>query len=373
MKHILFVVSEDRYFVSHRLHLAEAAILQGYKVTLLTKISDQEDLIESKGVEILNWSLKRSSYNPIKELVSVWQIFIALKRIKPDLVHAVALKPILYTSISSKISGLTCRVFSIAGLGFIFSSEKLLARILRPFIVLSFQLALTGKKTRLIVQNRDDMEELLRFKIINKEKINLIRGAGVNTKTYSPQAEKEGLPVVLLPARFLWDKGIGDFVQAARLLKESGVKARFVLVGEPDNHNPETIENSQIQKWINEEVIESWGYQEKMPDVYSSSAIVCLPSYREGLPKALLEAASSGRPIVTNDVPGCREVVIHEENGFLVTPQDSISLADALKVLINNKELRESMGKNGRKRIKQHFAQGIIAQKTSQVWKEVLD
>ena len=373
MKHILFVVSEDRYFVSHRLHLAEAALLQGYKVSLLSKISDQKDLIESKGVEILNWSLTRSSYNPIKELVSVWQIFSVLKKIKPDLVHAVALKPILYTSISSKFSGLASRVFSIAGLGFIFSSEKLLARILRPLIVLSFQLALTGKKTRLIVQNRDDMEELLRFKIISKEKINLIRGAGVNTKTYYPKPEKEGLPVVLLPARFLWDKGIGDFVDAVKLLKKSGVKARFVLVGEPDNHNPESIEISQIQNWVNEELIESWGYQKKMPEVYSSSAIVCLPSYREGLPKALLEAASSGRPIVTNDVPGCREVVVHEENGFLVTPQDSVSLADALKILINHKELRESMGKNGRRRVEENFAQEIIAQKTSQVWKEVLD
>jgi len=372
LKHIFFIVSEDRYFVSHRLHLAEEALLQGYKVTLLTKITDHKDLIKSKGIDILNWSLTRSSFSPIKELVSVWQIFIAMKQIKPDLVHAVALKPILYTSISSKLLGLRSRVFSIAGLGFIFSSKKILARILRPFVVLSFIVALTGRKTRLIVQNRDDMKELLKFRIINREKIYLIKGAGVNTRTYFPKPEKEGLPIVLLPARFLWDKGIGDFVKAARLIKESGEKARFVLVGEPDNHNPEAIKNSQIQKWINEEVIESWGYQENMAEIYNSSSIVCLPSYREGLPKALLEAASSGRPIVTNDVPGCREVVIHKENGFLVTPQDPTSLAEALKILLKSKELRKSMGKNGRRKIKQNFAQEIIAQKTSQVWKEVL-
>jgi len=373
LKNILFIVSEDRYFVSHRIDLAKEALNQGYKVALLTKISNLRNLIESEGIEIIDWSLTRSSYNPINEITSILQIYLSLRKFQPDLVHAVALKPILYTAISTRFNSLVAKSFSIAGLGFIFSSQKLLARILRPLVVLSFRFALSGKRTKLIVQNKDDLNEILKFKITHREKISLIRGAGVNTNSYFPEPEKKGLPIILLPARFLWDKGIGDFVEAARLLQKREIEARYVLVGEPDVHNPENINESQIKKWEEEGIVESWGFQDNMEEIYNMASIVCLPSYREGLPKALLEAASCGRPIVTNNVPGCREVVINEENGFLVNPKDHLSLANALELLIKNKDLRVSMGRRGRKRVLKYFSQEIISSETSKIWRELID
>ena len=369
---LLFIVTEDWYFVSHRLHLAEAAIAAGYQVSLLSRISNHRALIEASGVNVIDWSLDRSSRNPFLEFFALWELATSLRRVRPDIVHAVALKPVLYSSLACKLSGVRARVFALGGLGFVFSSRRCLARWIRPLLLWAFRWALSGRHARLILQNPDDQATLLAADVIELERIRLIRGAGVDTIAFAPHAEVPGVPLVVLPARMLWDKGVGEFVDCALAIKQKGIQARFVLAGEPDVHNPECVPVEQLETWMAEGTVEWWGLRADMPEVLRQAAIVCLPSYREGLPKALLEAASCGRPIVTYDVPGCREVVVDGENGLLVPLKNKRELAAALEKLLHDPELRRRMGTVGRAMVLKSFSQEKIAAETMSVWEEVL-
>ncbi len=369
MKRLLFIVTEDWYFVSHRLDLAIAAIDSGYTVALLSNISTHRGLIESKGIEIIDWSLDRRSRNFISEFRSIIGVVKAIRHFKPDVVHAVAMKPVLYTALATRITGIKARVYALAGLGFIFSSQKKMARLLKPFFVVAFRWALKGHKSRLILQNQDDVALLLNYRVIEKNRICLIRGAGVNTELFSPQNKLSAIPLVVLSGRLLWAKGPEVFVKCARLLKSKGISVRFALVGEPDAHNPESIPVTQLHEWVNEGVVEWWGRRNDMPDVLRQAAIVCLPTtYGEGLPKALLEAASCGLPIVTYDVPGCREIVINDVNGYLIPKNDEQGLFAAVEMLLNDSLLREQMGKAGRELVLNEFSQKKVADETIKVW-----
>lgn len=373
LRRLLFIVSEDWYFLSHRLHLAKTAIAAGYKVALLSRVANHRAVIEACGVEIIDWPLVRRSHNPFLELRTIWSVYAALRRFRPDIVHAVALKPVLYSALACRLACVRARVSALGGLGFVFSSQRFLARLLQPILVLTFRWALSGRYCRLILQNPDDQRTLLAAKTIEIERIRLIRGAGVDTSAFSPRADVSDVPLVILPARLLWDKGVGEFVDCARFFAQKGIPARFALVGEPDDQNPECVSVSQLEAWVAEGSIEWWGHRSDMPEVLRQSAVVCLPSsYGEGLPKALLEAASCGRPIVTYDVPGCREVVIDGENGLLVPLKDRQALIDALEKLLCDPDLRQRMGLAGREMVLREFSQERVAAETLSVWEEVL-
>ena len=373
MKRILFIVSEESYFMSHRLNLASEALEKGYKVGLLCNRGKNTDLIKKKGIEVFNFSLSRTSLSPLNHIRTIFQISSVFKLFKPDLIHAVAIKPLIFSSLVSKYQGLESRVFALGGLGFIFSSDKILARSLRPFVVLFLKFCLLGGKTRLIMQNKDDCKKVWDLKLINENKTRLIEGAGVDTELFIPgEKNLNKIPTVILPARLLWDKGIGEFVEAAKSIKSKSIPARFILVGSQDLHNPENIKSQVIDQWVDEELIEYWGFSDDMPKIMKEASIVCLPSYREGLPKALIEAASCAKPIVTTDVPGCKEVVSHGLNGYLVKERESKDLTIFLEELILDKSLRYSMGQEGRKIVLERFAEKLITEKTRKVWEEVL-
>lgn len=373
MKRVLFIVSEDWYFVSHRLHIAVAAAKLGFRVGVLTRVARHRAQIEAAGVEVIDWSLDRGSRNPFLELRTVASTVGALRRFRPQLVHAVALKPVLYTAFASCLAGPDARVFALGGLGFTFSSKRRIARALRPAVRRVLGWALCGASTRLILQNEHDRQLLLNWRLIEPDRVRLIRGAGVDTKDFEPRSAPVGLPLVILPGRMLWDKGVGDFVQAARAVLASGMSARFVLVGDPDPHNPESVPEKQLREWVADGVVEWWGRRDEMPSVYAQAAVVCLPSYHEGLPKSLLEAASSGRPIVAYDIPGCRDVVVDGENGLLVPLYDTKRLAQAIAALLGDAERRRRMGEHGRRKAQLEFSQELIAEQTLRVWREILN
>ena len=373
MKKILFIISEDWYFVSHRLHLAKRAIEEGYQVALLSHYTRHKQSIESCGIEVIEWPIDRRSKNPLKEFAAIAGLVQAIRRFKPSLIHAVAMKPVVYSALACRIIGLNSRVFALAGLGYVFSSSRPMAKLIRPLLVLAFRMALVGQQSRLILQNPDDRAVLLAKNVISIDRIRLIRGAGVDISSFKPWPIPSGVPLIVLPGRLLWDKGVGVFVECARKLIDKGVKMRFALVGEPDPHNPESVSVEQLQEWVDEGIVEWWGHQDDMPDVYRQSTIVCLPStYGEGLPKSLLEAASCGRPIVTYDVPGCREAVIDNVNGYLVDSKDEVALLNALEKLLGDSELRARFGMAGRELVLEEFSQEKVATETMSVWKEVL-
>ena len=372
-KNLLFVVTEDWYFVSHRLNLAIVAIESGYSVTLLSHYTNHRKQIEQFGIDTINWPLNRSSKNPFREIVAIKSIFSAIRQFQPDLIHSVAMKPVLYSAIACTMTGLKSRIFVLAGLGFIFTSKKRSAKFLRPIMEFVFKLLFRGTGTRLILQNPDDKSALLSANVIDENHIRLIHGAGVDTDLFNLHPIPSDVPMIILPSRMLWAKGIQDFIDCAKEINKENKIARFALVGEPDEQNPDAIPTNLLETWNNNGVIEWLGHQNDMPTVFHKSTIVCLPTYYgEGLPKSLLESASCGRPIVTYDVPGCREIVKDGINGFLVKPKSVDGLVSAITELINDKELCFRMGLKGRKRVEKHFTQEKIAAETIAVWEEVL-
>jgi glycosyltransferase involved in cell wall biosynthesis len=374
VKRVLFVVSEDWYFVSHRLHLAVAAARAGFHVGVLTRVSRHRAQIEAAGMELIDWPLHRRSRNPVLEARAILAAIRALRRFRPDLIHAVALKPVLYASFASRLAGPALRVFALGGLGFTFGSARPLARRLRPVALRLLRLALRGAGTRLILQNPHDVQLLVSAGVVETARIALIRGAGVDTLEFSPQPEPASArPLVILPGRMLWDKGVADFVECARTLALEGVPGRFALVGEPDPHNPESVPEEALRRWVAEGAVEWWGRRDDMPAVYAQASLICLPSYHEGLPKSLLEAASSGRAIVAYDIPGCREIVEDGVSGCLVPLRDVQALSRAVQKLLADPALRSAMGERGRMRVMQGgLSQEAVAQTTLGLWQQLL-
>ena len=369
---ILFLVTADWYFWSHRLPIARAARDQGFEVIIATSLQEHGYLIEREGFKLMPIRLKRSSKSPLREIISIMELIGIYRRERPHIVHHVAMKPVLYGSLAARLTGVPYVVNALAGMGYVFTSDQTMARILRPAIGSAFRALLNSGRSRLILQNKDDYDMFIRKRFINGERIRLIRGSGVDTAVFSPTREPSGVPVVMLASRMLWDKGIKEFVEAARQLKTRCVDARFVLVGDTDPHNPSVIPNEQLTAWHKEGVIEWWGRHDDMPAVLAQAHIVCLPSYREGLPKVLLEAASCGRPIVATDTPGCREVVRKGENGLLVPVRSTVEMADAISSLIENKELRQKMGARGREIVVSEFAVEKVVAETMTIYRELL-
>jgi glycosyltransferase involved in cell wall biosynthesis len=358
---LLYFVTEDWYFVSHRLSLAMAALQAGYDVGVATRVRGHGKVICAAGLRLIPFENSRSSLNPFGELWTLWRVIRLFLHERPDVAHHVAMKPVLYGSLAARIAGTPRVVNALAGMGWLFSAGTQAARPLKALVRRALGWAL--KSGIVLVQNPDDARLIAQMGVPERL-IRRIAGAGVDLVRFAPQPEREGVPMALLCSRLLWHKGVGEFVAAARLLREEGIQARFVLAGEPDQANPSAIPQEQIGTWVREGAVEYLGWVQDMPALLARSAVVCLPSYYgEGIPKALIEAAASGRAIVTTDMPGCREVVHHGDNGVLVPPRDARALADALRKLLLDPVLRQRMGDRGRARAEQEFgADQVIAQ-----------
>lgn len=366
---ILFFVTEDWFVCSHWLPLIEGAKHAGFDVVVVTRTNRHAENIRQLGVKVIPFGISRRGYNPFLELSAVLRLARIYCKEQPDIVHHVAMKPILYGSLVSHLMRVPHTINWVSGMGWLFASNNRRAKILQ--IAVRKMLGLLLRGTSVVVENKDDQAIISGLGIADQH-IHLVRGAGVDTSVYVPSPEPDGVQLVVLPARMLWDKGVQEFVDAARQLRQRGVKARFILVGEPDAENPASVPVDRLMAWQKEGVVEWWGRLEDMPRVYAQSHIVCLPSYREGLPKSLLEAASCARPVVTTDVPGCREVVRDGDNGLLVEARNATALADALARLLADPELRLRMGQRGRERVLNEFAQEKIIDQVLALYRGLL-
>ena len=369
---LIFFVTEDWYFCSHRLPLALAAQQSGYDVTVVTRVNRHEELIRSHGLKLIPIELSRRSLNPLKELGVIRQLLHIYREQKPDIVHHVSLKPVLYGSLAARLTRVPAVVNALTGLGFLFLSERSLARMLRPLVEVAFRILLNRPNIRVILQNPDDLSLLTGRGVLEPKYAVLIRGSGVDTTLFHSTSEPDGVPLVILASRMLWDKGIKEFVEAARRLKRLGVSVRFALVGEGDPENPASISHGQLANWHDEGAIEWWGQCKDMQQVFSESHIVCLPSYGEGLPKVLIEAAACSRAIVATDVPGCREIVRDGENGLLVPVGDVNALVSALQRLLEDSPLRNRMGKCGRTMVEADFSIEQVVQNTLMLYQRLI-
>lgn len=369
------VINADWYYWSHRRSLAKALQAAGYEVTVATAVErGYQQAIEADGVRFVPLRLRRRSTAIRKEVASVFELYRLYRREKPDLVHHITIKPVLYGSLAARAAGVPAIVNTIPGLGYMFVGSGLPAAIRRRVASAAYRVALSGRRTRVILQNPDDFALFTGKKLVAPERATLIRGSGVDVRRFVPSPTPPGVPIVLLAARLLWDKGVGDLVQAARLLKASHAQCRVVLVGAPDQENPNSVSTTDLERWQAEGVVEWWGIRNDMPEVLRSASIVVLPSYyREGVPKILLEAAAAGRPIVTTDMPGCREAVHNGENGLLVPPHSPQDLASAIRTLLQDPELRARMGTRSRIIAETEFSEDRVLRETLAVYRELLE
>ena len=368
---IVYLVSEDWYFCSHRLPLGIAAREAGAEVIVATRVNDHRAQIEAAGLRIAPIEMQRSGTNPLTDLFTIQQIIELYRREKPDLVHHVALKPILYGGYAAKRVGVPAIVNAVAGMGFIFISNSLFARTARPLIARAQRALMNRANTRTILQNPDDVEMYTQRIGVSPNRLTIIPGAGVDIDQFTVVPEPFAVPTAVCVSRMLRDKGIHELVAATRLLHAKGVEVRVRLVG-PTDDNPASIPRAILADWNREGVVEVVGPSEDIAGEYARAHIAVLPSYREGLPKSLLEAAACGRPMVATDVPGCREVCIDGETGLRVPARTIEPLADALERLVLDPALRQRLGENARHRAETIFAEKIINAQTLALYEEML-
>lgn len=360
---LLFFVNVDWFFLSHRIPIAIEALKNGYDVYLFTKTTGKENIIKSKGINVIDINISRSGINLFNEIYVIIKSLKVIKKINPDIIHNVGLKPIIYGSICSRILNIKKTINAISGLGYNFTDRK---NKFQSLLLWLMKIILKSQKFNFIFQNQDDLDFFRKEKILSKKsKSFIIPGSGVDLKLYSNKIELKNKKLkILFPARLLYDKGIKEVKEASLLLKpfyES--KIQFLLAGEIDTDNPSSISKNFLNDWVDNKYVKWLGHVDNIHNLFCNVDIVILPSYREGLPKSLCEACAAGKPIITCDTIGCRECVDDGNNGILIPKKNSLALADAIKKLLNNKSLREIMSFNSLKKATLHFdVQKIIAQ-----------
>jgi glycosyltransferase involved in cell wall biosynthesis len=347
---LLFVVTEDWYFWSHRLPMAQAAQAAGFDVAVATRVTDHGARIAAQGFRLIPLQkLSRQGRNPWGELAAIAELRAVYRREKPEVLHHVALKPVLYGALAARLAGVSGVVNAMAGLGFVFTAQSLKARLLKPLVSAAFRFLLRRKGSVLLVQNSDDRAVFLNAGLITPQAVRLIPGSGVDISGFTPQPEASGEIVALFVARLLWDKGLGDLVEAARLLRKRGIPLCIQVAGDRDPANPACIPEQTLADWQAEGLVSFLGRRSDIAALWEQAHIAVLPSYREGMPKALLEAAACGRPLLSTDVPGCRALVRDGENGLLVPARNPGALAQALERLATDAALRQRLGAQARR------------------------
>jgi glycosyltransferase involved in cell wall biosynthesis len=373
VKVILFANTEW-YLYNFRLSLIRALIARGVRVLALSPPGPYGQRLIEAGCEWIALPMDRRSLNPLREAILLARLAGIYREFRPDLAHHLTIKCVVYGSFAAALAGTSGVVNAVTGLGHVFTDEGLRSRMLRPVVRGLLRSCFRGRKVRLILQNPDDQAAFQRAKLAPAESVRLIRGSGVNAALFTPVAQRShGGPVrILLATRLLREKGVLEFVDAARSLKQAVVPAEFWLAGRPDPGNPSSVSQAMIDGWHAEGVVRALGHVETIHELLQQVDMVVLPSYREGTPKILLEAAACGLPIVATDVPGCREIVSHGHNGLLVPARDSAALASAIRLLIADPETRARMGAAGRAKVLAEFDERSVIRQTLDVYRELV-
>jgi glycosyltransferase involved in cell wall biosynthesis len=369
---LIFVVNVDWAFITHRLPIALEALQQGYRVHIATSLTNKLDELERYGFIVHPLALDRGSAslgNVWRTMEQLWRIF---REVRPDVAHLVTIKPVLLGGLVARLTSVPAVVAAVPGLGFVFMAHGVKAAIRRSIVELLYRVAFGHHNLKVIFQNTDDLCYLAKVTHLPKSSMTLLRGSGVDLTRYTHVPLPGGMPVVVLAARLLADKGVLEFVQAASLLKQRGSNARFVLVGKVDTANPTSFSDTDVSAWVHDGLVEWWGYHIDMPQVFAAAQVVVLPSYREGLPKVLIEAAACGRAVVTTDVPGCRDAIDPGVTGVLVPVRNAVALADTIETLLNDPQRCQAMGVAGRALAERAFDVRQVVTAHLQIYQELV-
>lgn len=373
----LFFANTDWYLYNFRLATALRLKADGHHVVMLSPPGDFGVRFAAHGFRWITLPMNRASLNPLREVATLYRLVRVLRTEKPDLLHNFTLKCAIYGALAARLARIGATVNAVAGMGYVFTSHKIKARILRPLVKALLRIALGGRHSLLILQNPDDATAFIAEGIVAPEKIRIILSSGVDVTRFHPvkrPAGGHGHLRVLLAARLLWEKGIQEFVDAAVLLREQGRDTEFILAGMPDTGNPHSVTLAQVQQWSDAGLVHWLGHVEDMPALLNTVDLMALPSYyREGVPKSLIEAAACGLAIVTTDLPGCREVVTqHEFDGLYVEPRNPSALAERINQLDDDRELLSRLGHCARQKVMIDFDERLVIQRTLNVYAELL-
>ncbi|GEO80070.1 glycosyltransferase family 4 protein [Pararhodospirillum oryzae] len=370
---LLFLVTEDWAFWRHRRPMARAARAAGFEVAVACRVSTYREAIEAEGFRVIPLPWNRQGANPFTEAVLLARVVALLRRERPDLVHAVALKPAVHGALAADFAGRPPVVVTVAGMGYVYSANTVKARMLRPVISLLFRLVVNRNGRRLMVQNTDDRAYFVGRGLVADQRTVLVPGSGVDVELFHPAPEPEGTPVFAYVGRMTREKGLLDLIEAARLLRARSVDARVVLVGAPDPGNPTSVPEATLRDWQAQGLVEWLGLREDINAVWAQAHVAVLPSTSEGLPKMLLEAGAAGRPAVATDVPGTRDLVVDGETGVLVPLHDPRALAEALAALAGDPERRRRLGAAARERVTALYSAEAIGAATVAVYRTQLE
>lgn len=371
---LLFVVNVDWFFISHRLPIAIAAISRGIDVHLVCADTGRISEIRKHGIKVHPLKLARSGTNFFSESLTVFDLYKLCKNIEPDILHAVTIKPVIYTSIIAKVLRIKSRVFSISGLGYVFVGTSLKSKLIRSVVSILYRTGLRNRNSIVIFQNDSDLSLFKKLGIVDQEQCRIIKGSGVDLAKYPFSPLPSGKPIVMFLARLLKDKGVVEFCEAARIFRnsEESDKADFVLVGDLDVQNPSSLDPSTLNEYISSGDVLHWGFTNNAADTISKSTLMVLPSYREGLPKSLIEAAAIGRPVVTTNVPGCRDSIIPNKTGVLVPVKQVTPLVSAISCLLKDRDMCSEMGRQGRALAVEVFDINSVIEQHFEIYEELL-
>jgi glycosyltransferase involved in cell wall biosynthesis len=372
----VFYANTDWYLYNFRLSTALQLKEEGHEVVMLSPPGEFGDRFAGHGMRWVRLSMDRASLNPVREAGVLRDLTRVLREERPDLLHNFTVKCAIYGAIAARAAGVPAVVNAVAGMGYVFASDRMLARTLRPMVKLLMRGTLGGKQSRLILQNPDDADAFVRARLVPEHHIRVIRSSGVNLERFLPVVPvAEPRPLrVLLAARLLWEKGVGEYIEAARMLRAQGRNIDFVIAGSPDPGNPRSVSREQVESWVGEGLVDWRGHVEDMPVLMRSMDVIALPSYyREGVPKSLIEAAACGLAVITTNLPGCREVVSeHGVDGLHVEPRCARSLAERIAQLDDDRPLVRRLGDSARRKAMEHFDEQMVIRRTIEVYDELL-
>jgi len=369
---ILLVANTTWFLYNFRSALARALQARGDEVILAGPLDEYAAPLQGAGFTWARLEMTRRGLNVAQEVATLGQWVRLYRRLQPDLAHHFTIKPVIYGSLAARLAGVRCVVNSVEGLGYLFVSRDWQARLLRLLVWPLYRLALRGRGARPVFLNSEDRDRFAALGLVDASRAALVPGAGVDPDRFTPRPEVEGTPVALFAARMLWDKGVGDLVEAARILKARRMEGRVVLAGSPDAGNPASIPESQLREWDREGAVEWLGRREDIPELIANAHVVVLPSYGEGFPRSLLEGAASGRALVGADTPGCREIVVDGLTGLLVPPGNPQALAEAIEALWRSPETRRAMGLKGRELVLARFTEQKVNEAILRLYDDLL-
>lgn len=374
---LLFVINVDWFFISHRLPVAKEALAQGYEVHIACGDTGCLKSLTKYGFVIHKVAFTRARVSLLQELGVVFELLFLLLKIRPNIVHAITIKPSLYVGILTRILGINSLVIAVSGLGLVFVAKGKFASVRRWLVKALYRFAINPKKTQMIFQNATDYKTLQTIVNSDKKNLHIILGSGVDLDEFTiGESAGDEKFVVCLAARLLREKGVYEFVEAAQRITKLGSRDNLVfrIVGGPDEESPSSVSLEEIEKWSRSGIVECPGFQSDMASELSKASVVVLPSfYGEGLPKVLIEAAACGKPIITSNSPGCRDSIIEGKTGLLVPPKDVDALCEAILYLVENPQIASEMGAAGRVLAEERYCINAVVKRHLEIYAKSLE